>query len=176
MSCTRALSFRQKRTGEIGLISIVKCRRNFAKKALKQFLSDQLVSSLAAGNSSSPLSLSFWPRIKKFMKSSSSSSSLSFHGFILPHKEVIKTPNKMCEVAADYYEIFLKEPENIYHLHPYTDSPEVKWENYDEEIPSASLSEILDIVRSCKKRNHAILMASQVLCSTHYHCLISRFL
>ena len=148
MSCTRSLSFRQKRTGEIGLINIVKCRRNFAKKALKQFLSDQLASFLASRNSSSPLSLSFWSRIKKFMKSSSS----SLHGFILPYKEVIKTPNKMCEVAADYYENFFKESEDIYHPHPYTDSPEVEWENYEEEIPPASLSEVLDVVRSCKKK------------------------
>ena len=78
------------------------------------------------------------------MKSSSS----SLHGFILPHKEVIKTPNKMCEVAADYYENFFKESEDIYHPHPYTDSPEVEWENYEEEIPPASLSEVLDVVRS----------------------------
>ena len=148
MSCTRSLSFRQKRTGEIGLINIVKCRRNFAKKALKQFLSDQLASFLASRNSSSPLSLSFWSRIKKFMKSSSS----SLHGFILPHKEVIKTPNKMCEVAADYYENFFKESEDIYHPHPYTDSPEIEWENYEEEIPPASLSEVLDVMRSCKKK------------------------
>jgi len=58
MSYTRALSFKQKRTGEIDLKIIVKCRRKFAKKELKRFLSDQLASSLAARNTSSPLSLS----------------------------------------------------------------------------------------------------------------------
>ena len=148
MSSTRAPSIRQKRTGDIELKSIVKCRRNFSKKALKQFLSNQLTSSLAARNTSSPLSVSFWSRIKKFMTSTSS----SLHGFILPQKEVIKSPNKMCKVAADYYENFFKEPENNYHPHSCTDSPEVQWENYGEEIPSASVSEVLDIARSCKKK------------------------
>jgi hypothetical protein len=148
MSHTRALSFRQKRTGNIELKSIVIARRKCAKKELKRFLSDQLASSLATRNTSSRASVSFWSRIKKFMKSTSS----SLHGFILNNGEIIKNPEEMCETAADYYEDFFKEPENIYRPHPYTDAPEVEWENYNEEIPPASVDEILDIVCSRKKK------------------------
>jgi hypothetical protein len=54
MSHTRALSFRHKRTGEIELKNIVKMRRKFAKNELKHFLADQLDSSLASRNTSSP--------------------------------------------------------------------------------------------------------------------------
>jgi len=104
MSCTRALSFRHKRTGDIVLRNVVTFRRKFAKKELKRFLSDQLASTLATRNTSSPLSVSFWSKIKKFMKSASS----SLHGFILPNGAVIKDSEKMCEIAADYYEDFLK--------------------------------------------------------------------
>ena len=82
------------------------------------------------------------------MKSTSS----SLHSFILLRKEVIKTPNKICEVAADYYENVFKEPENIYQPYPCTDSLEVEWENYNEKIPPASLSEVIDIVRSYTKK------------------------
>jgi len=148
MSYTRALSFRQKRTGNLALKNMVIFRRKIAKKELKVFLSHQLATSLAARDTSSPLSVSFWSRIKKFMKSTSS----SLHGFVLPTGEIIKKAEKMCEVAADYYEDFFKEPENIYRPHPYTDAPEVVWENFDEEIPLASVDEVLDIVHGRKKK------------------------
>ncbi|CAF1649921.1 unnamed protein product [Rotaria magnacalcarata] len=58
----------------------------------------------------------------------------------------------MCEITADYYEEFFKEPINIYRPHPYTDAPDVEWNNYDEKIPLASLDEVLDIVRSRRKK------------------------
>ncbi len=58
----------------------------------------------------------------------------------------------MCEIAADYYENFFKETENIYRPHPYTDAPDIEWENYDEKIPPASVEEVLDIVCSRQKK------------------------
>jgi hypothetical protein len=148
MSHTRALSFRQKRTGEIELKNVVKCRRKIAKYDLKRFLSNQLALSLAARNTSSPLSVSFWSRVKKFMKPASS----SLHGFFLPNGEVVKNPEKMCEIAADYYEDFFKEPENIYRPHPYIDAPVVEWENFEEKIPPTSVDEVVDIVFSRQKK------------------------
>jgi hypothetical protein len=80
------------------------------------------------------------------------STSSSLHGFILPNDEVIKNSEKMCEIAADYYENFFKETENIYRPHPYTDAPDIEWENYDEKIPPASVEEVLDIVCSRQKK------------------------
>ena len=65
----------------------------------------------------------------------------------------------MFEAAADYFEEFFKEPTNIYRRHPYTDVPEVNWENYDEALPAATLNEVLNIVYACKKKkNRAMRM------------------
>jgi hypothetical protein len=55
MSLTRALSFRQKRTGDILLKALVKTRRKEAKYELKRFLEQQLAKSLAMRNTASPL-------------------------------------------------------------------------------------------------------------------------
>ena len=69
----------------------------------------------------------------------------------------------MCEAAADYYEDFFKEPTDIYHPHPYTDAPEVEWENFDETIPIATLNEVLNIVH-VRRRDHAMRMGYQTSC------------
>ncbi|CAF4498902.1 unnamed protein product, partial [Rotaria sp. Silwood2] len=111
-----------------------------AKKELKVFLLNQLSSSLLARNTSSHLSVSFWSRTKKFMKSSSS----SLYGFILPNGEVINEAEKMRELGADHYENLFKEPENVYRPHPYTDAPGTRWENYKEEIPPVTMDEVLE--------------------------------
>jgi hypothetical protein len=44
----------------------------------------------------------------------------SLYGFIRTNGEISKNPDVMCEIAADYYEDFFKEPENIHHpqMHP----------------------------------------------------------
>ncbi|CAF1066304.1 unnamed protein product [Adineta steineri] len=52
----------------------------------------------------------------------------------------------MCDLAADYYENFFKSPDNIYHPHPYTDAPDVEWENYLEIIPPATVEEVVDVI------------------------------
>ncbi|CAF1366148.1 unnamed protein product [Didymodactylos carnosus] len=50
----------------------------------------------------------------------------------------------MGEVAANHDEEFFNEPE-VYRPHPYTDAPEVVWDNYEEKIPPCSLEETLDV-------------------------------
>ena len=57
-------------------------------------------------------------------------------GFVLPdNKEVVKEPQKMSDIAADYYEKLFAEPV-VYRPHPYTDRPdEADWDNEDETIP-----------------------------------------
>ncbi|CAF1002952.1 unnamed protein product [Didymodactylos carnosus] len=66
------------------------------------------------------------------------SSSPSLHGFMLSNGEVVKDSEKMCEVAAIHYEDHCKEPE-VYRPHPYTDAPEVVWDNYEEKIPPSTV-------------------------------------
>ena len=148
MALTRALSFRFKRVHDPHLLDIVKARRKLAKSELKNFLAGQLDRALDDRNSSSQLSISFWSRTKKFMRSASS----SLHGFILPNGDVVKEEKRMCEVAVNYYEDFLSESDNIIRPHPYTDAPDFHWENFHELIPTTSVEEVLEIVRSRKKK------------------------
>ncbi|CAF1279683.1 unnamed protein product [Didymodactylos carnosus] len=88
------------------------------------------------------------------------SSSPSLHGFMLSNGEVVKDSEKMCEVAAIHYEDHCKEPE-VYRPHPYTDAPEVVWDNYEEKIPPCSFEEVVDVVCHRKKKKsldaHGIL-------------------
>ncbi|CAF4110613.1 unnamed protein product, partial [Rotaria magnacalcarata] len=63
------------------------------------------------------------------------SSSASLNGFITQNGEAVKESEKMCEFAADHFENFFREPDNIYRPHPYTDAPDIEWENFNEEIP-----------------------------------------
>ncbi|CAF3321965.1 unnamed protein product [Rotaria socialis] len=81
------------------------------------------------------------------MKSASS----SLHGFMLNDGTVIKDGPKMCEEACKHYEEFFSESE-IFRPHPYTDSPDLQWENFDEEIPLCTTEEVIDIVNSRKKK------------------------
>ncbi|CAF4319522.1 unnamed protein product, partial [Rotaria magnacalcarata] len=98
-------------------------------------------------NGSTPRSIAFWSRAKKCMKSASS----SLHGFMLNDGTVIKDGPKMCEEACKHYEEFFSESE-IFRPHPYTDSPDLQWENFDEEIPLCTTEEVIDIVNSRKKK------------------------
>ncbi|CAF5226936.1 unnamed protein product, partial [Rotaria magnacalcarata] len=70
------------------------------------------------------------------MKSASS----SLHGFMLNDGTVTKDGPKMCEEACKHYEEFFSESE-IFRPHPYTDSPDLHWENFDEEIPLCTTEE-----------------------------------
>jgi hypothetical protein len=147
MSLTRALSFRQKRTGDLILRNVVKIRRKVAKKELKLFLLNYVSLSLAERNTSTPRAMAFWSRTKRCMKSASS----SLHGFLLVNGTVVKDGERMCDEAANYYEEFFRESEVI-RPHPYTDSPDIQWDNYDEEIPPCTIEEVINVVSSRKKK------------------------
>ncbi|CAM4744803.1 unnamed protein product [Rotaria magnacalcarata] len=148
LSLTRALSFKQKRTGDMNLKQLVNDRRKIGKKELKRFLSEQLSCNIEARNTTSPRSLAFWSKAKLSMKTTSS----SLHGFALADDVITKDPIRMCEAAADYYEEFFKESASIYHPHPYTDAPDIEWENFDEKIPHTNLMEVLEVVKSRRKK------------------------
>ena len=87
---------------------------------------------------SSPLANSFWFKCKKYLKPSSS----SLHGLINPEGKVAKDPHEMCNIAADFYETFLKKS-SIIRPHPYTDSP---------PILIVTIDELLNVVQSIRKK------------------------
>jgi hypothetical protein len=65
MSCTRAFSFRQKRTGDLELKNIVKIRRKVARKELKLFSLNYVSLPQAERNTSTARSIAFWSRTKR---------------------------------------------------------------------------------------------------------------
>jgi hypothetical protein len=118
-----------------------------AKNELNRFFSSLLDNSLRLRCSSSPTSISFWCRSKSFMKPSSS----SLHALIDSSGQIIKESERMCEVAADYYETFFKRS-NIIRPHPYTDSPPIEYDNNNEIIPEVSLEELIKTIQTKRKK------------------------
>ncbi|CAF4605118.1 unnamed protein product, partial [Rotaria magnacalcarata] len=57
----------------------------------------------------------------------------------------------MVNMAADHYER-LFEATVVIRPHPYTGAPPVQWENAAEPIPTVTYPEILNILRSTKKK------------------------
>ncbi|CAF2066750.1 unnamed protein product [Rotaria magnacalcarata] len=147
LSYIRALSFRQMRTESIELKTTVSSLRRVAKSELKSFFSFQLSLILHLRNTSSPAAVWFWSKCKKYLKPSSS----YVHAFITPSGNVVKDNKEMCEVAAVFYEIFLKKS-NIVKPHPYTDSPLVDYDNVEELIPEVKLNELILTVRTKRKK------------------------
>jgi hypothetical protein len=147
LSYIRALSFRQIRTKCSMLKKEVCLLRRIAKKELIRFFSSQLDNLLRLRNTSSPSSITFWCRSKRFLKPSSS----SLHGLIDSSGQIIKESEHMCDVAADYYEAFFKRS-NIIRPHPYTDSPPIEFDNCDEIIPEVTLDELINTVQAKRKK------------------------
>ncbi|CAF3838437.1 unnamed protein product [Rotaria magnacalcarata] len=121
--------------------------KQIAKKELNLFFSSKLDILLRHRNSSSSSSNSFWYRSKRFLKPSSS----SIHAFIDSSGQIVKESDLMCNIAADYYEEFFKAS-NIVRPHPYTDSPEIEYDNNDEVISEVKLDELINTVLAKKKK------------------------
>ncbi|CAF4531420.1 unnamed protein product [Rotaria socialis] len=147
MSYVRALSFRALRTKSSELKVEMRCLRKIAKLELKSFLSRQLSLALRLRNTSSPISVSFWSRTKRFLKPSSS----TIHVFVDSAEQIIRAPDKMCELAADFYEDFFKKQE-VVRPHPYTDSPLIEFDNKDENIPEVTLNELVETIHAKRKQ------------------------
>ncbi|CAM4786175.1 unnamed protein product [Rotaria magnacalcarata] len=147
LSYIRALSFRQIRTKCSILKKEVCFLKQIAKKELNLFFSSKLDILLRHRNSSSSSSNSFWYRSKRFLKRSSS----SIHAFIDSSGQIVKESDLMCNIAADYYEEFFKAS-NIVRPHPYTDSPEIEYDNNDEVISEVKLDELINTVLAKKKK------------------------
>ena len=147
MAHTRALSFQLKRKKDVELENIVKWRRKIAEVELRAFKSADLDRAIRNRNCASPLGTSFWSKTKKFMKASTA----SLHGFLRDDGSISKEPKEIAESAADYFEKLFEEPA-VVRPHPYTDAPEVMWENVEEKIPFCTLEEVKELVRHCKKK------------------------
>ena len=96
---------------------------------------------------SAPISVSFWSKTKRYLKPSSS----SLHALIDPLGNIIREPEIMCEVAANFYEDFFKQQE-VVRPHPYTDSPLFGFDNEEETIPEVTLEELLEAVNAKRKK------------------------
>jgi len=149
MSYVRALSFRQMRTKNIELKNQVRYLRKKVRSEVRHFISSQLSSALKLRHTSSPISVSFWSKTKRFIKPASS----SLNALISSDGKVVKKPNRMCEMAANFYEEFFRKTENIVRPHPYVDAPRTDFENKNESIPEVSLEELLQTVNFRKKRS-----------------------
>jgi hypothetical protein len=148
MSYVRALSFRLIRTNNSELKKHVYYLKKQVKAELKMFVSSHLSSALHMRHSSSSLSVSFWSKVKRFIKPSSS----SLVGFISPSGVIIKDSVGMCDTGADFYEDFFRKSENIVRPHPYVDAPFADFDNKNDPIPTISLEELTTTVNNMKKK------------------------
>ncbi len=105
LSYIRALSFRQLRMKCPELKKEVNRLKREAKIQLKNFFSYELSVLVRYRNISSPVANYFWAKSKRFMKPSSS----SVCALIFPSGNLVKDSQLMCDVAADFYENFLKK-------------------------------------------------------------------
>ena len=146
LSLARALSFRQKRTGDVPLKQKVKEMRRANRLALVEIRTNNLRSALNERCSGTSSGKMFWSNVKKNFKVNE-----SLEAFIDDKDRVIKDSQSMLELAATHFENTFGESE-VYRPHPYVDSPEVVWDNYEEEIPPITLREMKKVISKLKKK------------------------
>ncbi|CAM4790806.1 unnamed protein product [Rotaria magnacalcarata] len=66
--------------------------------------------------------------------------------------KIVKDSNKMCDLAANFYEDLFHKSENIVRPHPYVDAPWIDFDNKDDPIPLVSLDELLLTINDIKKK------------------------
>ena len=98
LSYIRALTFRQIKIRDVTLKHIICKLRKIAKKELKAFVSYQLSFTLAMRHTSTPISVSFWSKTKRYFKPTSS----MLHGFIGQDGSIIKDLTSMAEAGDEY--------------------------------------------------------------------------
>jgi hypothetical protein len=152
---SRSLSFKAKRKGDIVLRQEARRLRNLARFELKRFQQAQLAKHVEERNLPGDASTLFWSRTKRFFRTVSS----SLRGFLQHNGEIIKDPQIMANLAADYYEKLFEAPVVI-RPHPYVDAPQLQWENESEQIPLVTYPEILNVLRTRKKNLFCFLLSS----------------
>ncbi|CAF3062969.1 unnamed protein product [Rotaria sp. Silwood2] len=144
---SRSLSFKAKRKGDIELRKEARRLRNLARFELKVFQKEQLAKQVKERHYPGETSRLFWSKTKRHFRQVSS----SLRGFLSPGGEIIKDSQIMANMAADHYERLFEAPVVI-RPHPYVDAPPVQWENAADHIPKVTYPEILNILRSRKKK------------------------
>ena len=144
---SRSLSFKAKRKGDIRLREEARQLRNVARFELKRFQQYQLAEQLKERHAPGEGSRVFWSKTKRHFRSVSA----SVRGFLQPIGETIKDPQEIADMAANYYEKLFEAPVVI-RPHPYVDAPHVHWDNNADPIPHVTYPEVLNILRSRKKK------------------------
>ena len=144
---SRTLSFKAKRTGDIRLREEARFLRNQARYELKQFQQDQLEKLVKERHTPGDGSRLFWNASKRKFRDNSS----SLRGFQLADGTLVKDPQSMANAAADYYEQIYAAP-IVMRPHPYVDAPSCEWENRANPIPIVTYPEILEVLKSRKKK------------------------
>ncbi len=147
LSYTRALSFQHKRTGDVSLHMKIKEMRRNNRIELVSIRSRKLTSAINERFSSSDSSNSFWSKIRKNFKTTN-----SLEALIDNNNVIVKDIDAMLDLAATHYENLFTET-LVYRPHPYVDSPEVHWDNYNEPIPPITMKELVKIVHKVKKKH-----------------------
>ncbi|CAF1270020.1 unnamed protein product [Adineta ricciae] len=96
LATSRSLSFKAKQKGDVRLREEAHRIRNIARHQLKEHLERR--------NLATEISMVFWSKTKRHFRTVSS----SLKGFISPSGDVIKEPQRMADIAADYYKDILR--------------------------------------------------------------------
>ena len=118
LAYSRLLSLRARRTGDIELRRLAATLKRELKKEINLFVSNQLKQSLAMRYSSSPKSVAFWSKTKRFFKPATA----LLHAFVLPNGEIVRDSMKMVDIAAEHYKQLYSTP-IVVRPHPYVDAP-----------------------------------------------------
>ncbi|CAF1061138.1 unnamed protein product [Didymodactylos carnosus] len=148
LSKSRSLAFKAKRKGEIKLREEARILRNWARYEWKKFQQEQLVRYLKDRHKPGEGSTIFWSKAKRHFYTSSA----TLCGFLSPTGETVKDPQKMVDIAAEYYELLYKEPV-VMRPHPYVDSPLVEWDHVLDTIPTVTYPELIkSLSKKTKKK------------------------
>ncbi|CAF5213707.1 unnamed protein product, partial [Rotaria magnacalcarata] len=130
---SRSLSYKAQRKGDIELRNEARRLRNFTRFELKRYQQEQLTAQLNERYSPGEGSNLFWNKTKRHFKHISS----SLRGFTTPSGDIIKDPQDMSNIAADYYEKLFEAPV-VMRPHPYIDAPPISWDNASDLIPNVT--------------------------------------
>ncbi|CAF1271166.1 unnamed protein product [Rotaria magnacalcarata] len=144
---SRSLSYKAQRKGDIELRNEARRLRNFTRFELKRYQQEQLTAQLNERYSPGEGSNLFWNKTKRHFKHISS----SLRGFTTPSGDIIKDPQDMSNIAADYYEKLFEAPV-VMRPHPYIDAPPISWDNASDLIPNVTYPEIINILNSRRKK------------------------
>ena len=147
LSFVRALSLQHKRTGDVTLHTKIKEMRRQNRVELATVRSKRLSSAIKERCASSSSSTLFWSKLKKNFKSVN-----SLDAFVDDNDSITKDIDSMLEMAASHYEQLFTDS-TVYRPHPYTDSPEIIWDNHDEMIPPITTDELRSCIAKVKKKH-----------------------